>query len=192
MFRNILKISIYSFLTCPFPSMFEFFCADSKAFPTSFSRKDLSVNSLEAGEATFLPTNTHPPESTTVQAQSGSTTHRNSGVSMMAIFSRYFDEIKWLTDPNAGVMDNSTGKPRFIMPIKIYQPADIGQDGLPIFPGYFPPAPLNLTTEEAEATGKNYSNHAYNDAYVARMGLGLGCEEERKQSTRPPGVCRGR
>ena len=125
----------------------------------SFSRKDLSVPSLNAGEATFHPDKSLPQEATATGTATDSTRAATKGkVSMMAIFSRYFDDITWLTDPNAGIMDNSTGTPRFIMPIKIYQPSDIGDDGLPIFPGYLPPPPLNLTEQELKATGKNYSN----------------------------------
>jgi len=49
-------------------------------------------------------------------------------------------------------MNNSTGTPKFILPIEIYQASDLDSEGLPTFPGLLPPAPAdiiaNFTTTE--------------------------------------------
>lgn len=53
----------------------------------------------------------------------------------MAVIARYGDDVSWLTDPTTGLMANSTGTPTWIMPIEIYQAADIGPNVWPVFPG---------------------------------------------------------
>jgi len=68
--------------------------------------------------------------------------------SMVAVISRYADDILWFEDSEPGVMDNSTGTPQFLMPLVVYQAADIGRDGHPVFPGL--PDRSNISTDLAK------------------------------------------
>jgi hypothetical protein len=99
-----------------------------------------------------------------LQAQAGGSTASTTPapVSILINIARYNEDLNWLIDPNAGIMNNSTGIPNFILPIEIYQASDIDSEGLPTFPGLLPPPPAdidvaNFTTSELLAM--NYSAH---------------------------------
>jgi hypothetical protein len=56
--------------------------------------------------------------------------------------------VAWLSDPSTGVFDNATGVPSWVLPIAVYQSADIGLNGSalpwPVFPGL----PANATRDQ--------------------------------------------
>jgi len=54
--------------------------------------------------------------------------------SVVAVLSRYRDDVRWVSSNRSGIMRNSTGEPQFLMPVYIYQASDIGIDGTPTFP----------------------------------------------------------
>lgn len=65
-----------------------------------------------------------------VKASDGST------VTMLAVLSRYADDLTWLTHVDESlVQTNASGDPEFIIPFELYQACDIGPGGLPEFPG---------------------------------------------------------
>ena len=76
-------------------------------------------------------------------------------VSILAVFSRYHEDVAWMTDPNTGIFNNETKQ--FILPLKIYQASDINGDGLPLFPGLPVPPPANFSLLSDEEK-KNYSS----------------------------------
>lgn len=84
-------------------------------------------------DLTILPQSVPITGSTFPRTQDARPSNRT--ISYLLVLSRYADDALWLTDPNTGVLDNSTGTPTFIMPIEIYQASDIGPDIHPIFPG---------------------------------------------------------
>lgn len=129
---------------------------------TSFSRKDLSYP-VASGNAGAVAADDSTASLHVVQAQAGGGNESKppAPVSILAIFSRYAEDLHWLIDPNTGIMNNSTGSPNFILPIEIYQASDIDSEGLPTFPGLIPPAPAHLLANHtsAELLAMNYSAH---------------------------------
>jgi hypothetical protein len=49
------------------------------------------------------------------------TTEDGSKVTMLTVFSRYFDDMQWFTELDSGIVDKSSGSPELIMPFEIYQ-----------------------------------------------------------------------
>jgi Protein of unknown function (DUF3431) len=132
-----------------------------KLIHTSFSRKDLSV---PKNNAVTTSDSADASSSHVVQAQAGSALTRppppQPPVSILAVLTHYHEDLSWLTDPNTGIMNNSTGTPEFILPIEIYQASDIDSEGFPTFPGLLPPAPANIMAgnfTDKEILAMNYS-----------------------------------
>lgn len=106
----------------------------------------------------FSPTNIthngHTPSDATQNLINGT----GNGISMLAILCRYDENISWIIDPNTGIYNAK--KKRFIVPIEIYQTADLEPHGaLPHVPGLLPPPPTNLShLSPAQLRALNYSN----------------------------------
>jgi hypothetical protein len=107
---------------------------------------------------------------------------------VMAVLARYFDDIGWLTDPKAGLIDNSTGQPQLPIDVTVYQAADMDFRGNPIFPGLPLPNATDLgsspmpgwpswAADWVERTNKSKSKAAPGTAqeaeYELRKRLGL-------------------
>lgn len=86
------------------------------------------------------PIDTQPLDSSSATTLQSSNERRATGTSpkVMAIVSRYDDDIEWLTASKAGlVTDNTTNPPSTLLPIIVYQATDLAEDesANPAFPG---------------------------------------------------------